>query len=110
MRSALEQNKWNEAGRLMREEWDFRRRNLRTISTPRIDKVISSVRREGALAGKVCGAGGGGCVTLLIDPDARERVETAVTDAGAKVLPIRIDREGVQIQSDADPGGLRSKP
>ena len=101
VRGALERNDWNEVGRLVRDEWDFRRRNLRTISTPLIDRVISSARRQGALAGKVCGAGGGGCVTLLIDPDARARVEAAVVASGAKLLPLQIDRGGVLVQSDA---------
>jgi D-glycero-alpha-D-manno-heptose-7-phosphate kinase len=81
----------------MHEEWDFRRRNLRSISTPLIDRVISSAQRNGAFAGKVCGAGGGGCVTLLIEPDARQRVEAAVLAAGAKLLPIQIDRLGVTV-------------
>src|SRR6202521_4510778 len=102
VRTAVERSEWNEVGRLVREEWEFRRRNLRTISTPPIDKVISSARGQGALAGKVCGAGGGGCVTLVIDPDARERVEAAVAAAGAKLLPLRIDRGGVLLQSSAD--------
>jgi D-glycero-alpha-D-manno-heptose-7-phosphate kinase len=100
VRKGLERNEWDEVGRLVREEWDFRRRNLRTISTPLIDKVISSARRQGALAGKVCGAGGGGCVTLVINPDARARVEAAVVAAGAKLLPLQIDRGGVFEQSD----------
>jgi D-glycero-alpha-D-manno-heptose-7-phosphate kinase len=102
VRAALERNDWNETGRLVREEWEFRRRNLRTISTSLIDRVISSARRNGALGGKVCGAGGGGCLTLVIDPDARDRVEAAVVAAGAKVLPIRIDRDGVLVQSGAE--------
>ena len=101
VRSALERSEWKEVGRLVREEWDFRRRNLHTISTPLIDKVISSTRRQGAIAGKVCGAGGGGCVTLVIDPDARARVEAAIIAAGAKLLPVRIDRGGVSLRSDA---------
>lgn len=100
VRDALEKNDWNEVGRLVREEWDFRRRNLRTISTPVIDRVISCARRQGALAGKVCGAGGGGCVTLVIDPDARAHVESAIVAAGAKLLPVNIDRAGVSLQSD----------
>jgi D-glycero-alpha-D-manno-heptose-7-phosphate kinase len=100
LRKSLERSEWNAVGRLMREEWDFRRRNLRTISTPLIDKVISSALRQGALAGKVCGAGGGGCVTLLIEPDARARVEAAIVSAGAKVLPLQIDRAGVHLKFD----------
>jgi D-glycero-alpha-D-manno-heptose-7-phosphate kinase len=98
VRAAVEQNQWNELGRLVREEWEFRRRNLRTISTPVIDRIISSAQRQGALGGKVCGAGGGGCLTLVIEPEARARVEVAVTVAGGTLLPLRIDRDGVQIQ------------
>ena len=99
MRVALEAHDWQEAGRLMREEWTFRKRNLATISTKTIDRVIESARHKGALSGKVCGAGGGGCVVLLIEPDARERVEKAIVEAGAEVLPTKIDRQGVQVVS-----------
>jgi D-glycero-alpha-D-manno-heptose-7-phosphate kinase len=96
--AALMRNNWNEVGRLMREEWAFRRRNLRTISTPVIDRIIAGARRHGALGGKVCGAGGGGCVALLIEPEFRARVESAVTAAGGELLPMEIDRRGVRIQ------------
>ncbi len=99
--TALNRNDWNETGRLIREEWEFRRRNLPTISTPVIDRILSASRRQGALAGKVCGAGGGGCVALLIDPQARARVEAAVSAAGGELLPHGIDREGVRIRVGA---------
>jgi D-glycero-alpha-D-manno-heptose-7-phosphate kinase len=96
--AALNRNDWKETGGLIREEWAFRRRNLPTISTPVVDRVIAAARRQGALAGKVCGAGGGGCVVLLIDPAARARVEAAVTANGGELLPHGIDREGVRIR------------
>jgi D-glycero-alpha-D-manno-heptose-7-phosphate kinase len=99
LRVALEAADWQEAGRLMREEWSFRKRNLPTISTKTIDRVVADTRRKGALAAKVCGAGGGGCVVLLIDPDARPRVESVIREAGAEVLPVKIDRQGVQVVS-----------
>jgi D-glycero-alpha-D-manno-heptose-7-phosphate kinase len=101
VRAAVERNQWKELGRLVREEWEFRRRNLPTISTPVIDRIISSARRQGALGGKVCGAGGGGCLTLVIEPEARQRVEAAVAAAGGTLLPLRIDREGVQVRSES---------
>jgi D-glycero-alpha-D-manno-heptose-7-phosphate kinase len=83
----------------MREEWIFRKKNLPTISTRTIDRIIENARRSGALAGKVCGAGGGGCVVLLIEPHARERVENAIVESGGELLPMRIDRQGVQVVS-----------
>jgi len=62
-----------------------------------IDYIISAARRNGALAGKACGAGGGGCVALLIDPGARRRIEAAVAAAGGELLPFQIDRHGVRV-------------
>ncbi|HKF25301.1 MAG TPA: hypothetical protein VKB24_04975 [Candidatus Acidoferrum sp.] len=97
MRVALEQTDWKETGRLMREEWNFRKRNLPTISTKTIDRIIEGARRKGALSGKVCGAGGGGCVVMLIEPEARQAVEKAVAEAGGQLLPMKIDRSGVQV-------------
>ena len=97
LRVALEKGDWQETGRLMREEWSFRKRNLSTITTKTIDDVIEGARRHGALAGKVCGAGGGGCVVLLIEPEARTGVERAIIKAGGKVLQTAIDRKGVQV-------------
>ena len=97
MRVSLEKSDWKETGRLMREEWSFRKRNLPTISTNTIDRIIEGARKKGALSGKVCGAGGGGCVVILIDPGARGAVEKAIADAGGEVLPMQIDRSGVQV-------------
>jgi D-glycero-alpha-D-manno-heptose-7-phosphate kinase len=99
MPASIRAGNWNEAGRLLREEWNYRRRNLPTISTPTVDRIIARARKAGALGGKVCGAGGGGCVALLIEPGARARVEEAATAAGGQVLPIRIDRQGVRLRA-----------
>jgi D-glycero-alpha-D-manno-heptose-7-phosphate kinase len=100
MRDAVAGENWAEAGRLMREEWSFRRRNLPTISTPAIDRIIAMARRQGAIAGKVCGAGGGGCAALLIEPEARERVKRATQEAGGTLLPCKIDRCGVRVRQE----------
>ena len=101
VRAALERGRWAEVGRLVREEWEFRKRNLPTISTPVIDRIIAAARRTGALGGKACGAGGGGCLALVIEPDARARVEAAVRSAGGEPLPMRIDRQGVRVRVNA---------
>jgi D-glycero-alpha-D-manno-heptose-7-phosphate kinase len=98
LRVAILRADWNEVGLLVREEWKTRRTNVPNISTAVIDNIIGAARNNGALAGKVCGAGGGGCVTLLIEPQARDRVEAAVRGAGGEILPMRIDRGGVRVR------------
>jgi D-glycero-alpha-D-manno-heptose-7-phosphate kinase len=100
MRRAVERADWNEVARLLRADWTHRRRNAPGISTPLIDRLVAATRRAGSTAAKVCGAGGGGCVLFLIEPDARQRVETSITQQGATVLPIRVARRGVRTRAD----------
>jgi D-glycero-alpha-D-manno-heptose-7-phosphate kinase len=97
MHKGLLRRDWNEVARLLREEWKLRRTNAPGITTPLIDKLVSVSARNGGLGAKVCGAGGGGCVVFLVDPDAKVRVAQAVGENGAQVLPLRVAREGVRI-------------
>jgi D-glycero-alpha-D-manno-heptose-7-phosphate kinase len=96
MRKAVEKNDWDEAGRLMREEWTARRKNAPGITTPLIDRLVSAARRAGSTGAKVCGAGGGGCVVFLAAPDAKQKVARAVASAGAEVLDAKVARHGVR--------------
>ncbi len=98
MRKALERADWDETARLLREEWTNRRRNAPGITTPLIDRLVSVTRRAGARAAKVCGAGGGGCVLFLVEPDARDRVAEVIEQTGATVLPVRVARRGVRVK------------
>src|SRR5512146_559765 len=99
MHNALGNGKWREVARLIREEWKLRRTNAPGITTPFIDKLVDVARRNGGLAAKVCGAGGGGCVLFFTEPGSRERVENALREAKATILPFRVAREGLSVQS-----------
>jgi D-glycero-alpha-D-manno-heptose-7-phosphate kinase len=103
MRAAVEKANWAEAGRLLREDWSHRRANLRGISTPLIDRLISMARRAGSLGAKVCGAGGGGCVFFLVERGAQQRVARAIAKAGAEILPVQVAVGGVRIQNSRTP-------
>jgi D-glycero-alpha-D-manno-heptose-7-phosphate kinase len=98
MRGALEQSDWPEVARLLREEWAHRRTNAPGITTPLIDQLVKETRRAGALAGKVCGAGGGGCVLLLVEPGAKPKVQEVIRKAGAEVLDVTVAPKGVSIK------------
>ena len=50
-------------------------------------------------AAKVCGAGGGGCVVFMVRKDAKQRVAEALRQAGGRVLPFRVAREGLVISA-----------
>jgi D-glycero-alpha-D-manno-heptose-7-phosphate kinase len=101
MAAALRARQWGEVERLLDEEWKLRKSNAPGISTPLIDRLIRLARRNGGRAAKVCGAGGGGCVFFLVEPDARERVAQALAKAGGEVLPFRVAGRGLRLSTPA---------
>ena len=109
MRTAVAAADWPETGRLLREEWKLRRTNAPAIATPLIDSLIAVSRKNGALGAKVCGAGGGGCVLFMIEPDARQRVEQKLAAAGAQILPFAVARQGVSVSAINVAGKSRAR-
>jgi D-glycero-alpha-D-manno-heptose-7-phosphate kinase len=101
MRQTVERSDWNEAGRLLRLEWDNRRKNAPGITTDLIDRLVASTRKAGALGGKVCGAGGGGCVIFLADRGKKDAVAQAIEREGGTVLPVTVAPKGVQVKVSA---------
>src|SRR5207237_6381311 len=97
MHRALFHADWDQVARLLREEWKLRRTNAPGITTPLIDKLIAVAGKNGGRAAKVCGAGGGGCVIFLVEKGSASRVATAIGDAGARVLPLQVARDGLRL-------------
>jgi D-glycero-alpha-D-manno-heptose-7-phosphate kinase len=101
MRQALAKQDWDEAGRLLREEWSFRRKNAPGISTELIDSLVEKTRKAGAVGAKVCGAGGGGCVFFLVKRGTKSKVSEVASGLGARVLDFRVAAEGVKVKVSA---------
>lgn len=97
MHHALSLADWKQVARLLREEWKLRKTNSPRISTPMIEKLVAVALRQGALAAKVCGAGGGGCVVFLTEPENRDHVSAAVRSYGGQVLPAIVARDGLTV-------------
>jgi D-glycero-alpha-D-manno-heptose-7-phosphate kinase len=97
MHHALSMADWKQVAKLIREEWKLRKTNAPKISTPMIEKLIAVAMRQGALAAKVCGAGGGGCVVFLTEPENREHVSAALRSYGGQVLPATVARDGLTV-------------
>ncbi|HUF49134.1 MAG TPA: hypothetical protein VMM93_15055 [Vicinamibacterales bacterium] len=102
VRRALERADWRAVATHVGREWDHRKRLAPGVTTPAIEAVLGRAWEAGALAGKVCGAGGGGCVVCLVEPDRRTAVADAITAAGATVLPVAVDTRGLAIDRQPD--------
>jgi D-glycero-alpha-D-manno-heptose-7-phosphate kinase len=98
MRTALAREDWDEVGRQIAAEWDNRKRLAPGVTTPFIEELIEKASAAGAMAAKVCGAGGGGCMFFYARPENVERVREAVAGAGARLLDYRIETEGLRVR------------
>jgi D-glycero-alpha-D-manno-heptose-7-phosphate kinase len=97
VRAALTRHDWTGAAQCLDAEWTCRKRLAPGVTTPAIDDLLARARAAGALAGKVCGAGGGGCLFCLVPPDRHRDVSTVLSEGGARVLPFQFEREGLRL-------------
>ncbi len=88
---------WDDLPELVDQEWTLRRSLAPGVTTDRIDAIMAAARSRGALANKICGAGGGGCMITLTPPERRSAVEDAIARAGGQVLEYKIDRQGLSV-------------
>jgi D-glycero-alpha-D-manno-heptose-7-phosphate kinase len=76
-----------------------RRRMAPGVSTKAIEAFDLAMRGAGALGTKVLGAGGGGCVLVVLPDDATAaaRVDEALESDRSKVLPLRLEARGLRM-------------
>jgi D-glycero-alpha-D-manno-heptose-7-phosphate kinase len=69
-----------ELGEMLHESWMLKRELAGSVSNSRIDDIYEAGRAAGAIGGKLLGAGGGGFMVLLVEPDRRECVRERLKD------------------------------
>lgn len=99
MRACLMSADLDGFAQLLDEEWENRKRLADGVTTPRIERVMAAAREAGALASKICGAGGGGCMLTFAAPGCAEAVICALEASGAQHIPYRLDREGLLLRT-----------
>ena len=94
---------WTGVATHLSAEWEHRKRLAPGVTTPEIDALLERAREAGATAGKVCGAGGGGCLVLPRRAGSHAtRVAAALAAGGATVLPFTIEARGPDARDAAD--------
>jgi D-glycero-alpha-D-manno-heptose-7-phosphate kinase len=94
-KEALEEGRCSEFGRIMHEHWVSKKKRSGGISNPAIDEWYDLGRSNGAVGGKVVGAGGGGF--LLFYAEDRARLRRAMARAGLEEVRFRFDFEGTKV-------------
>jgi D-glycero-alpha-D-manno-heptose-7-phosphate kinase len=94
-KAALEKGDIHAFGRLMGEHWESKRRRSEGMSNPRIDHLYAKGVANGAVGGKLVGAGGGGFLMFLAED--KSRLRRAMREEGLEELRFKFDFDGSKV-------------
>ena len=94
-RNALVDGKTELFGELMHEHWEHKKRRSGGMSNPQIDEWYELGMKNGAVGGKLVGAGGGGFLMFMARD--RNKLRHAMVHAGLEEVRFKFDFEGTKV-------------
>lgn len=84
-------------GKLLHQNWVLKKNIDNSISNPTINNWYSLALKNGALGGKILGAGGGGFLLIYAKNRFHPKIIETMTDAGLSLFKFKFEREGSKI-------------
>jgi D-glycero-alpha-D-manno-heptose-7-phosphate kinase len=100
MAASLKAGNLEEFGGLLHKGWEAKKRVSKRISTPQIDAMYQVARENGAVGGKITGAGGGGFLLLYCPRERQHDVRVRLSEMGAREMGFEFDFHGAQVVAD----------
>ena len=85
-----------EFGASLNDAWQLKRRLSAEISNEHLDNIYTNAITNGAIGGKLLGAGGGGFFLFFVPPSKKHRLLSHLTSAGLDVKPFKFESEGLK--------------
>ena len=85
----------DEAGELLNEAWGYKKQFSDKISNSMIDDLYDTAMKNGAIGGKVSGAGGGGFMYYICEYDKKNQVAQELAKKGAIITNFMFEPNGV---------------
>ena len=105
MKNALLWRELNRFGELLYEAWENKKKMSGKISNFSIDKMYESAMKNGAIGGKVTGAGGGGYILFYCPFEKKYQVVNVLKEIGGVITEFGFDFNGLQTWRINEDGG-----
>jgi D-glycero-alpha-D-manno-heptose-7-phosphate kinase len=92
---AVESGNITDVGLLFDQHWQYKKKISTKMSTPHFDKIYGIARENGALGGKISGAGGGGFFLFYVEGN-HTKFRKAMKELGLREMRYRFDFEGTK--------------
>jgi D-glycero-alpha-D-manno-heptose-7-phosphate kinase len=93
---AIKTGNLTELGLIFDRHWNYKKRLHPEISSPYLDHIYEEAKKNGALGGKIIGAGGGGFFLFYIEEKHR-KLRQAMSQLGLREMRYHFDWEGSKI-------------
>jgi len=94
MKAALENNDISSFGKILDEGWQLKKELASGIANPAIDEAYETAMKNGALGGKLLGAGGGGFLLFYCEEEKQDKLKKAI---GLRELDFSFERDGTGV-------------
>jgi len=96
---AVESDNITEVGRLFDAHWQHKKKISSKMSNPKFDEIYEAAKKNGALGGKISGAGGGGFFTFYVE-EKHGAFREAMKKFGLREMRYKFDFEGTKVIAD----------
>lgn len=96
MKNLLLQNNLEEFGKTLHTAWEHKKKFSNKITQPHITQMYETARDQGALGGKLLGAGGGGYLLLYCPFDRKHVIAEELEELGGQVVDFSFELKGLQ--------------
>ncbi len=96
MKVALVSGNIRGVAEILGHSWVAKKKTAAGISNPKVEELHDVARKAGAWAGKVSGAGGGGFLMLMTDPENRYQLISEINEAGGPASAAKLSFEGAE--------------
>jgi D-glycero-alpha-D-manno-heptose-7-phosphate kinase len=93
---AVESDNLTDVGLLFDKHWQFKKKISDKMSNPHFNNIYEIAKKNGALGGKISGAGGGGFFLFYVEKNHTKFRET-MKKIGLKEMRYRFDFEGTKV-------------
>lgn len=81
--------------KLLHHAWQLKKKLADCVSNSEVDQIYEQAMRQGALGGKLCGAGGGGFMFFIVPPKKQENFLAYFKNMVA--LPVQFSQQGASV-------------
>ena len=96
MKNALLKGDLSSFGQMLNENWKNQKRLHPSVTNPQIDSLFDLALENGAIGGKACGAGGGGCLIFWCASDKEHIVRRKLEEAKVDIIDFTFDFDGLR--------------